>query len=197
VVSSKRAPWTEQTVLVVRGYRSKIDGSVQPYGLVIPDNWKPDPAHPTRLDFWLHGRGETLSELSFIDGRLKSKGEFAPETAIVRHLYGRSCNANRFAGEMDLFEALESVRQRHPIDMYRLVVRGFSMGGASTWQFGTHHAGLWAAVAPGAGFAETAEFFHVFAAGKTPPPGYEQVLWRWYDSTLYAAEVELFYRGGK
>jgi pimeloyl-ACP methyl ester carboxylesterase len=184
-----KAPWTEQTGLVVRAYRSKIDGSVQPYGLVIPENWKADPAHPTRLDFWLHGRGEKLSELAFLEDRLRSKGEFAPETAIVCHLYGRFCNANKFAGEMDLFEALESVRQRYPVDMYRLVVRGFSMGGASTWQFGTHHAGLWAAVAPGAGFAETAEFFKVFAPGKTPPPWYEQVLWRWYDSTLYAANL--------
>ena len=29
------------------------------------------------------------------------------------------------------------------------------MGGAAAWQFGTHFAGMWAAVAPGAGFAET------------------------------------------
>lgn len=186
----KKAPWTEQTGLVVRGYRSQIDGSVQPYGLVIPENWKPDPQKPTRLDFWLHGRGEKLSELAFLEDRMKSKGEFAPETAIVCHLYGRYCNANKFAGEMDLFEALDSVRKSYPIDMYRLVVRGFSMGGASTWQFGTHHAGLWAAVAPGAGFAETQEFFKSFAPGKTPPPWYEQVLWRWYDATLYSANLK-------
>jgi hypothetical protein len=31
-----RAPWTTQTGLVVRGYLSRIDGSVQPYGLVVP-----------------------------------------------------------------------------------------------------------------------------------------------------------------
>ena len=40
------------------------------------------------------------------------------------------------------------------IDANRMSVRGFSMGGASTWQFGTHFAGLWAAVAPGAGFGD-------------------------------------------
>jgi hypothetical protein len=28
-------PWTTATGLVVRGYRSKIDGSAQPYGLVL------------------------------------------------------------------------------------------------------------------------------------------------------------------
>lgn len=31
-----KAPWTRQKGLVVRGYRSRIDGDVQPYGLVIP-----------------------------------------------------------------------------------------------------------------------------------------------------------------
>src|SRR4030095_8096039 len=29
----------------------------------------------------------------------------------------------------------------------------------------------------------------VFAPGKEPPPWWEQVLWRWYDSTLYAANL--------
>ena len=36
-----------------------------------------------------------------------------------------------------------------------MLVRGFSMGGAAAWHFGAHFAGLWAAVAPGAGFTET------------------------------------------
>ena len=33
------APWTTATGLVVRGYVSKIDGSVQPYGLVVPESY--------------------------------------------------------------------------------------------------------------------------------------------------------------
>jgi len=37
------APWTRLTGLVVRGYRSKIDGSVQPYGLVVPDSFATSP----------------------------------------------------------------------------------------------------------------------------------------------------------
>jgi hypothetical protein len=184
-----KAPWNQASGLVVRAYRSAIDGSVQPYGLVIPATWKPDDGKKWRLDFWLHGRGEKLSELAFIDDRQKNKGEFAPDEAIVCHLYGRFCNANKFAGERDLFETLDDLKQHYAIDEQRLVVRGFSMGGASTWQFATHHADMWAAAAPGAGFAETAEFFHVFAPGKTPPPWWEQVLWRWYDCTTMAANL--------
>lgn len=184
-----RTPWAEQTGLVVRAYKSAIDGSIQPYGLVVPDSYKAGEKTPLRVDFWLHGRGEKLSELSFAEDRMRSRGEFAPEGALVVHLYERYCNANKFAGEMDLFEALEEVKKHYPVDVNRLVVRGFSMGGASCWQYGTHFAGMWSAVAPGAGFAETAEFFNVFAEGKTPPPWWEQVLWRWYDSTLYAANA--------
>lgn len=181
--------WNSATGLVVRGYISKIDGSVQPYGLVIPDDWKPGEATPRRLDFWLRGRSEKATELGFLADRMKSRGEFAPPGAIMLHPFGRYCCANKFAGEVDLFEALENVRTHYGIDANRISVRGFSMGGASTWHLGTHFAGMWAAVAPGAGFAETAEYNRVFAAGKTPPPWWEQVLYRWYDATLYSANL--------
>src|SRR5262249_4222170 len=73
-----KAPWTTATGLVVRGYLSEIDGSVQPYGLVVPATYQPNSPYHHRLDVWCHGRGETLSELNFIDGRQKSVGEFAP-----------------------------------------------------------------------------------------------------------------------
>jgi pimeloyl-ACP methyl ester carboxylesterase len=182
-------PWNSATGLVVRAYRSAIDGSVQPYGLIVPPDWKPADQTPRRLDFWCHGRNEKLSELAFVADRQSKEGEFVPPGAFVLHLYGRYCNANKFAGERDLFEALLDADYRYPIDWNRLVVRGFSMGGAACWQFATHHPGQWAAAAPGAGFAETAEFFNVFAEGKTPPPWWEQVLWRWYDSTTMAANL--------
>lgn len=183
------APWTTQTGLVARGYISKIDGSVQPYGLVVPEDWDGTQKSRRRLDVFFHGRDDKLTDLRFIDGRQKSKGEFTPPGAFVLHPYGRMCNANRFAGEVDLFEALDSVKSRYPIDDDRLIVRGFSMGGAACWQYATHHAGLWAGAAPGAGFSESPQYTGAFAAGKTPPPWYEQKLWRLYDSTEYAANL--------
>ncbi|MDB6033557.1 MAG: alpha/beta hydrolase: peptidase or carbohydrate esterase [Verrucomicrobiales bacterium] len=184
-----KAPWTTTNGLVVRGYVSHVDGSVQPYGLVIPSSWQPNASHPFRLDFWFHGRGETLSELDFINGRQRSPGEFTPPNTFVLHLYGRYCNGNRFAGETDLFEALENVRKSYPIDENRLVVRGFSLGGAACWHMATHHAGLWAAAAPGAGFSETADFLKVFQKETLKPTWYEQKLWHLYDSTDYAVNL--------
>jgi dienelactone hydrolase len=180
--------WTTATGLIPRGYVSKIDGSVQPYGLVVPATYKPGGDHRHRLDFWLHGRGETLSELSFVNGRQKSVGEFAPADTIVLHLYGRFCNASKFAGEVDLFEALESVKKRYPIDENRLVVRGFSMGGASTWHLAVHHAGLWAAANPGAGFAETPVYANVTKDAVKPTP-WQETLWHWYNATDYAVNL--------
>jgi hypothetical protein len=164
-----QAPWTTATGLVVRGYVSKIDGSVQPYGLVVPASFRPDSPHQYRLDVWCHGRGETLSELNFIDGRQKSSGEFTPANTFVLHPYGRYCNANKLAGEIDLFEALDNVRRHYPIDANRLAVRGFSMGGAACWQYAVHYAGRWAAAAPGAGFAETPEFLKIFQSEAVQP----------------------------
>ncbi|HMY71239.1 MAG TPA: prolyl oligopeptidase family serine peptidase, partial [Blastocatellia bacterium] len=94
--------------------------------------------------------------------------------------------ANKFAGEVDLFEALASVKRQYPIDENRVSVRGFSMGGAATWHIAAHHAGLWAAAAPGAGFAETAEYQKL---NLNSVPWYEQKLWHLTNATDYAANL--------
>ncbi len=184
-----KAPWTEASGLVVRGYVSKIDGSVQPYGLVVPASFRPGSAHRHRVDAWFHGRGENLSELNFLSGRLQSAGEFTPRDSIVLHLYGRYCCANKLAGEIDLLEALDSLKRRYSIDEDRIAVRGFSMGGAACWQFAVHYAGLWAAAAPGAGFSETPDFLRVFQKESVSPPWWERSLWHLYDCTDYAINL--------
>src|SRR5262245_14594231 len=112
---SGRAAWSIQAGLVVRGYVSEIDGSVQPYGLIVPESYQPNLPFQYRLDVWFHGRNETLSEVNFIADRQKNWGQFVPPNAFVLHPYGRYCNANKFAGEIDLFEALAHVRKNYPI----------------------------------------------------------------------------------
>ena len=147
--------WVTQKGLVVRGYISRIDNTVQPYGMVIPPTYAIDNSVPTRCDIWFHGRGEKLSEVNFLWDRMHNPGEFTPEHTIMLHPYGRYCNAFKFAGEIDVLEALEDVQKRYRIDEDRISVRGFSMGGAACWQFATHYADRWFAANPGAGFSET------------------------------------------
>src|SRR5262249_6609585 len=84
-LAAGQATWTTQTGLVVRGYVSRIDGSVQPYGLVVPESYILRSNHRHRLDIWFHGRGENLSELNFIAGRRQDRGVFTPPDAIVLH----------------------------------------------------------------------------------------------------------------
>ncbi|SIN85467.1 Prolyl oligopeptidase family protein [Singulisphaera sp. GP187] len=188
-LSQKQAPWSDQTGLVVRGYVSKIDGSVQPYGLVVPESKRGGVRPEHRLDVWFNGRGETLSEVNFVDQHSHQPGQFTPADTIVLKPYGRYCNAFKFAGEVDVLEALESVKRRYRIDEDRISVRGFSMGGAAAWQFAVHYPDRWFAANPGAGFSETPRFLKEFQKETLTPSVYEKTLWHLYDCTDYAANL--------
>lgn len=181
------APWNTATGPVVRGYRSKIDGSVQPYGIIVPPTYKPDGV-PRRLDLWWHGRGEKLSEVAFLIGRQADKNLFVPNGFVI-HPYGRYCNANHFAGEIDTFEVIDHARKHYPIDVNRVVARGYSMGGAACWGYAVHYPGLWAAAQPGAGFSETPEFLRVFQNETIKPNEWQKKLLHWYDCTDWAANL--------
>lgn len=178
------APWTRATGLVVRGYVSRIDGSVQPYGLVVPPTFAPDRPRKWRVDAWFHGRSETLNEIDFIYDRMTNAGDFQPPDTIVLHLYGRYCNASKFAGEVDFFEALDDVKKHYAVDENRILVRGFSMGGASVWHIAAHHPTDFAAAQPGAGFAETLEYQK---NANYKPTWWESKLYHLTNATDYAA----------
>lgn len=183
------APWTQQTGLVVRGYRSKIDQTVQPYGLVIPESYSFAGKDDYRLDLWFHGRGERLSENAFISQRIRQRGNVAPKNTIVLHPYGRYSNAFKFAGEIDVLEALAHAKKHYHVDEDRIAVRGFSMGGAGCWQMAVHYPDMFFAANPGAGFSETPEFLKFFQKETLAPTWYEEKLWRWYDCPGYSANL--------
>ncbi|MBN8216990.1 MAG: hypothetical protein J0L75_10140 [Spirochaetes bacterium] len=152
-----RAPWASRQGRFVRGYRSRLDGTAQPYGLSIPPSY--DGKTPMRLDVILHGRGATLSEVNFIAARELTNAALAGFSNAIRlEVYGRWNNAYRYAGEVDVFEAMQSVMSRYRIETNAIVLRGFSMGGGGAWHLGLHHPGQWAALESGAGFTETIRF---------------------------------------
>jgi len=105
-LESGRRPWLHQTGVVVLGYRSKIDGSAQPYQMYVPPDY--DFGSPTvhRLDLFLHGRGGNLNEINFIRSTGWVKGDFGtaspPNLALAP--YGRGNNGWRYCGEIDVFE---------------------------------------------------------------------------------------------
>ena len=177
--------WGKATGLVVRGYMSQIDDSPQPYGLVIPQVY--DPTKPVPLYVWLHGRGDKNTDLHFIVERMTKVGQIAPPGAIVLHPFGRHCVGFKFAGEIDVLEAMADVQQHYKIDPRRIVLIGFSMGGAGAWHIGAHYADRFCAISPGAGFAETARYRQL--KPEDYPPEYEQKLWGLYDVPNYTRNL--------
>jgi dienelactone hydrolase len=181
----KEPSWTKQRGLVVRGYISVIDDSVQPYGLRIPEDL--DLSKKPPLYVWLHGRQEKTLDLQFITERAKSKGKFAADDAITVHPFGRYNNAFKFAGERDVLNVMFHVERLYKTDPAKRVLMGFSMGGAGCWHIGAHYPHLFCAMAPGAGFSESRRFLKI--KDDALPPWYEQVLWKWYDAPEYTENL--------
>lgn len=183
-LQSATATWTNDRGLVVRGYRSSIDESAQPYGLEIPDDL--DLSAPVPLYVWLHGRGDTTTNLSFVSQRMSQRGQIAPPGAIVLYPWGRYCLGFKSAGEIDVLEAVAHVCSQYNIDRRRIVLMGFSMGGAGCWHIGAHYPDRWVAMSPGAGFVETARYQNL---NPDDVVWYERRLWGLYDVPDYVRNL--------
>lgn len=185
LLKSSQTPQPDAKGLTVRGYRSRLDQSAQPYGVVIPKGL--DATRPAPLYVWLHGRGDKQTDLHFLHERHHSVGQIAPPNAIVVHPFGRHCLGFKSAGEIDVLEAVAHAQTQYKIDPDRIVLIGFSMGGAGAWHLGAHYADHWCAVSPGAGFAETARYVRL-TPDKFPPP-FVQTLWGCYDVPAYVRNL--------
>ncbi|MDA0660239.1 MAG: prolyl oligopeptidase family serine peptidase, partial [Planctomycetota bacterium] len=162
---------------VPRAYQSQVDHSIQPYGVIIPEHY--DPKIPMRLDVVLHGstRPVPMTELNFLK---KFKAEASttspnpgttnkPPPFLELHPLGRVENCYRFAGETDVFEAIEDVCRHYAVDRRRIVLRGMSMGASGTWHLGLKHPDRFVALGPYCGYVDT----HRFSA--TPYPNFVKV----------------------
>lgn len=179
------APWLKSTGLVVRGYYSPIDESVQPYGMVIPDGF--DFEKPCRQIVFLHGRGDKQTDLHFLHERAHRVGEIpAPPQTIVLHPFGRHCLGFKSAGEIDVLDVAAAGNANDSSRGLPLLM-GFSMGGAGAWHIGAHYPQHFAAVFPGAGFVDVARYQRL--RPEAYPPWYEQALWGAYDVPCYTRNL--------
>src|SRR4051812_34054631 len=151
-LQSGEAKWTSGRKRL-HGFRSALDGSVQPYGVTLPDSY--DPSKPVRLYVSMHGRAARLTESEFLFA-FPNSGPGKPPVAdagqIQVDVYGRWNGGGwHFAGERDVFEAIDAVSARYKIDPDRILLRGFSMGGEGAWHIALHHPDAFAAAEIGAG----------------------------------------------
>jgi pimeloyl-ACP methyl ester carboxylesterase len=192
-----KKPWTERRGKVALGYVSRVDGSVQPYGVIVPKDY--DPSRTIRLDVVLHGstRPVGLSELRFIDrfddGDDESKSP--PDQPFIElHPLGRVENCYRWAGETDVFDAIEDVCRRYAINRDRIVLRGMSMGASGTWHLGLKHPDRFVALGPYCGYVDTHHFSETPLANFVkvgPLPEHQELGLHMLDSIDYAANARV------
>ncbi len=192
---AKESAWPRKRGKLLRGCVSAVDGSTQPYGVIVPAGY--DGSKPMRLDVVLHGssRPVGLSELRFgarfDDG--DSGGQAAPEQDYIElHPLGRVENCYRWAGETDVFEAIEAVCRNYRIDRDRIVLRGMSMGASGTWHLGLKRPDRFVAIGPYCGYVDTHRFSETplpnFIKVGPLPPHQESAL-HMLDSVDYAANA--------
>jgi poly(3-hydroxybutyrate) depolymerase len=194
-MAAGRAPWAVQRGRLVRGYRSAVDGSVQPYGVIVPASY--DPAKPARLDVVLHGstRPTGMSELRFMRPFEEEAAGGEPAAGanwIELRPLGRVENCYRWAGETDVFEAIADVSRCYRVDPDRIVLRGMSMGASGTWHLGLKHPDRFAALGPYCGYVDT----HQFSLSPMPNfvkvgplPAHQEASLHLLDSVDYAANA--------
>ncbi|MCH7988988.1 MAG: prolyl oligopeptidase family serine peptidase [Planctomycetes bacterium] len=194
-LSAGKPSWVNRPGSVILGYYSKVDGSVQPYALSLPEGVDPKSGKRWPLHVKLHGRGSTLNEVSFIK-RHDNKPLAEGQDWIQLDVFGRINNAYRWSGETDVFEAIADVEQRFRIDNKRITLHGFSMGGAGAWHLGLHYPSLWSSVGPGAGFVD----FYQYQKQTQKRPEHEHKTLGIYDSIDYvlnAVNVPICTYGGE
>ena len=185
-IAAKKAIYDRPGMRSVRAYRSRIDGSLQPYIASIPTDFGKD-KKIWRLDVVLHGRNDLLTETAWLRGN--SDRAAGKEPYLQLEVFGRGNNAYRWAGETDVFEAMEDFFAREQaagraafLDRRKIVLRGFSMGGAGAWHLGLQFPDRWCVMGPGAGFSATA------GLPKDRPKAWDECL-HIYDAVDYAGNA--------
>jgi len=112
-------------------HRSKIDDTLQPYSVFLPESFNPDTQYP--LMVFLHGSG--VDEQGDIIGVANTFGVLG-YPIIAPKARGLSSDYEGDSGE-DVFECIEHFISLYPnVRRDRVFLAGFSMGGTGTWRLG-------------------------------------------------------------
>jgi len=138
---------------------SKIDGSVQYYAVA------PQTIPTKNPSLYLSVHGAEVEAIS-------QARAYAPKAAgpIVAPTNRRPRGFNwEDWGRLDALEVLDIAKQRYQPDSQRIYLTGHSMGGHGTWYLGATYPGMWAAIAPCAGYPTMADYGS--HDGKVPTEG--------------------------
>jgi len=125
-------------------YESPVDGSGQPFKIMIPTDY--EPTHPVPLSVYMHGYSGNHLEHS--TGMAARPGAF--ELAVLGR--ARGCGY-RALSEADVLQVIDYIQAHWAIDPDRIHLTGGSMGGGGTYRLGARYPQRWASGRPTCGFA--------------------------------------------
>jgi poly(3-hydroxybutyrate) depolymerase len=138
-----------------RAYRSKVDDTLQPYRLFVPESY--DGSKPTPLVVALHGMGGDENAIfdSYSNGLMKREAERVGFLVVCPK--GRdSASMYRGSAEQDVLDVMAEVQRAYRVDASRIYLMGHSMGAYGTWSIAMAHPDLFAALGPISGGGSTA-----------------------------------------
>lgn len=146
----------------VKAYRSKVDGTLQPYSVYVPRNYDSSRSwplvvglHASGSNHWLmmrrlFGVGNRPGESEAQAKRRMPPLPDVPMLAVCPNGRGNSFGFSGL-GEDDVWRAIADVKRVYNVDESRIYLTGFSMGGRGTWDLGLKYPDRFAAIAPVAG----------------------------------------------
>jgi len=140
-------PYEGRTGVVMRGYLSPVDGTLQEYSLAVPPDY--DPRRPLPLVVSLHHHGWTEWFRPF-------QGHPAPELegALVLSPHARGSADYMWVALEEVLASIRDVEKNYAVDADRVYLTGYSMGGTGSWYVAVRRPHLFAAIAPVAGNAD-------------------------------------------
>lgn len=121
IIQSGTDPFENKRGTYRRAYASQADGVIRPYSVYVPEGYDKNRKYP--LLVYLHGSGQ--------DDRILEKSRFLREGYIVVAPNGMGVS-NCFStkeSQQDIRESVEDVIKEFSIDISKIVLSGFSMGG--------------------------------------------------------------------
>jgi predicted esterase len=156
-----------------KAYRSKVDDTLQPYRLLVPEVY--NASKPSPLLVALHGMGgDENSMFDSYGGVLKREAERVG--FVVACPKGRDpASMYRGSAEQDVLDVIAEVRRDYKIDAGRIYLMGHSMGAYGTWSIAMDHPELFAALGPisgggnASGMSKIANIPHYIVHGDADP----------------------------
>jgi hypothetical protein len=179
-----------------RGYRSSLDGSLQPYALYVPQSWREEGDSQYGLLVALHGLNstpmktiQTVFGIPLAEGETKQQQDRYPQPVSPAPMFvlapdGFGNSNYRAFGEKDVQDTIEQVASRYRIDPNRIYITGASMGGIGAASLPLHYPDRFAAAAPLCGYHSM--FLYRGVLGKNLLP-FERFLLESHSNAYWAA----------